>query len=212
MLVAHQKGRKTKEKIERNFGMPHPEGYRKAQRAYSLAERFNLPLLTLIDTPGAYPGIGAEERGQSEAIASSIQRLLSIKVPTIAVVIGEGGSGGALALACADIVIMFENSTYSVISPESCAAILWSDASKARDAATSLKSAAENLKELGLCDVLLKESSLDSENATAEMSDTLHAAISHAIKTLSKIPQSARLKKRFERYRHFDKHFLKGLE
>jgi acetyl-CoA carboxylase carboxyl transferase subunit alpha len=210
-FVGHQKGRKTKEKIERNFGMPHPEGYRKAQRIYDLAERFKMPLLCLIDTPGAYPGIGAEERGQSEAIASSIYKLLGLNTPTISVVIGEGGSGGALAMACTDRILMFKNSTYSVISPESCAAILWSSAAKSKEAAVALKAAAPNLKRLGLCDELIDIDFPECENDPALMADALHEALSQNFKNLLKINAETRMKKRFERFRHFDKSFMKGL-
>ncbi|MEZ4815112.1 MAG: acetyl-CoA carboxylase carboxyl transferase subunit alpha [Bdellovibrionota bacterium] len=210
VFVGHQKGRKTKEKIERNFGMPNPEGYRKAQRAYALAERFEMPLLTFVDTPGAFPGIGAEERGQSEAIASSIYNLLSLKVPTLSVVIGEGGSGGALAMACTDKVLMFRNSTYSVISPESCAAILWSNAGKSKDAAVALKSAANYLKELNLCDEIIDVDFPEVEDNTERMADALHLAVSQNLKKLLKLKGEARMKKRFERYRYFDSKFLKG--
>lgn len=210
VFVGHQKGRKTKEKIERNFGMPNPEGYRKAQRAYALAERFDLPLITFVDTPGAFPGIGAEERGQSEAIASSIYNLLSINVPTISVVIGEGGSGGALAMACTDVVIMFRNSTYSVISPESCAAILWSDSGRAKDAAVALKSAAVYLKDLGLCDEVINVDFPEVDSNTDLMASALNATVSKHLKKLLKMKNETRLKQRFERYRYFDSKFLKG--
>nr|WP_314792729.1 acetyl-CoA carboxylase carboxyl transferase subunit alpha [uncultured Campylobacter sp.] len=156
-VIAEQKGRGTKNKLKRNFGMPHPEGYRKALRVAKLAERFNLPILFLIDTPGAYPGLGAEERGQSEAIARNLYELSDIKTPTIAVVIGEGGSGGALAIGVADRLAMLQNSIFSVISPEGCAAILWNDPSKSEAATKALKITAEELKELGLIDDVIKE-------------------------------------------------------
>ena len=156
-VVAEQKGRGTKNKLKRNFGMPHPEGYRKALRVAKLAEKFNLPILFLIDTPGAYPGLGAEERGQSEAIARNLYELSDIKTPTIAVVIGEGGSGGALAIGVADRLAMLQNSIFSVISPEGCAAILWNDPSKSEAATKALKITAEELKELGLIDDVIKE-------------------------------------------------------
>lgn len=210
VFVGHQKGRKTKEKIERNFGMPNPEGYRKAQRAYALAERFQMPLVTFVDTPGAFPGIGAEERGQSEAIASSIYKLLSIEVPTISIVIGEGGSGGALAMACTDVVLMFRNSTYSVISPESCAAILWSSAAKAKDAAIALKSAAPYLKDLGLCDEIIDVDFPEADKHIELMSDALHITLSRHLKKLLKMKPEARMKQRYERYRYFDSKFMKG--
>ncbi len=156
-VIGHEKGKDTKEKIERNFGMPHPEGYRKAIRIMKLAEKFNRPVFTFIDTPGAYPGIGAEERGQSQAIAESIMVMGSLKTPVIATVIGEGGSGGALALGVADRVLMLENAIYSVISPEGCAAILFKSQEKAPEAAESLKITAEDLKELGIIDCIVPE-------------------------------------------------------
>ena len=156
-VIAEQKGRGTKNKLKRNFGMPHPEGYRKALRVAKLAEKFNLPILFLIDTPGAYPGLGAEERGQSEAIARNLYELSDIKTPTIAVVIGEGGSGGALAIGVADRLAMLQNSIFSVISPEGCAAILWNDPSKSEAATKALKITAEELKDLGLIDDMIKE-------------------------------------------------------
>ena len=156
-VIAEPKGRGTKTKLKRNFGMPHPEGYRKALRVAKLAEKFNLPILFLIDTPGAYPGLGAEERGQSEAIARNLYELSDLKTPTIAVVIGEGGSGGALAIGVADRLAMLQNSIFSVISPEGCAAILWNDPSKSEAATKALKITAEELKELGLVDDVIKE-------------------------------------------------------
>ena len=156
-VIAEQKGRGTKNKLKRNFGMPLPAGYRKALRVAKLAEKFNLPILFLIDTPGAYPGLGAEERGQSEAIARNLYELSDIKTPTIAVVIGEGGSGGALAIGVADRLAMLQNSIFSVISPEGCAAILWNDPSKSEAATKALKITAEELKELGLIDDVIKE-------------------------------------------------------
>ena len=156
-VIAEQKGRGTKNKLKRNFGMPHPEGYRKALRVAKLAEKFNIPILFLIDTPGAYPGLGAEERGQSEAIARNLYELSDIKTPTIAVVIGEGGSGGALAIGVADRLAMLQNSIFSVISPEGCAAILWNDPSKSEAATKALKITAEELKELSLIDDVIKE-------------------------------------------------------
>ena len=152
MVVGHQKGRDTEEKLHRNFGMPHPEGYRKALRLMQLAERFRKPVLTLIDTPGAYPGVGAEERGQAEAIARNLREMAGLATPIVAVVTGEGGSGGALALAVADRVLMLEHAIYSVISPEGCAAILWEDASRAKDAAEVLRITAPDLLKLGVID------------------------------------------------------------
>ncbi len=156
-VIGHEKGRGTQEKIERNFGMPHPEGYRKAIRVMKLAERFRMPLVTFIDTPGAYPGIGAEERGQSEAIAESMFTMGRLKVPTVALVIGEGGSGGALALGVADRVCIMENAYYSVISPEGCAAILWKEQEKVREASKALRLTARDLFELGVVDCIIPE-------------------------------------------------------
>ena len=156
-VIGHEKGRGTQEKIERNFGMPHPEGYRKAVRVMKLAERFRMPVITFIDTPGAYPGIGAEERGQSEAIAESMLTMGRLKVPTVAVVIGEGGSGGALALGVADRICIMENAYYSVISPEGCAAILWKEQEKVKDAAKALKLTAKDLHRLGVVDWVIPE-------------------------------------------------------
>ena len=157
MVVGHQKGRDTKENLKRNFGMPHPEGYRKALRLMKLAAKFGAPVITLIDTPGAYPGLGAEERGQSEALARNILEMSVLPTPVIAVVIGEGGSGGALALGVADRVLMLENSVYSVISPEGCAAILWKDASQRERAAEALKLTAEDLRRLQVIDEIVPE-------------------------------------------------------
>ena len=157
MLIGEQKGRGTKNKLKRNFGMPHPEGYRKALRAAKLAEKFQIPILMLIDTPGAYPGVGAEERGQSEAIARNLFELSKLRTPTVAVVIGEGGSGGALAIGVADKLAMMRYSVFSVISPEGCAAILWNDPAKVEQATKALKITAEDLKELGLIDDIIEE-------------------------------------------------------
>ncbi len=156
-VIGHEKGRGTQEKIERNFGMPHPEGYRKAIRVMKLAQRYRMPLITFIDTPGAYPGIGAEERGQSEAIAESMLTMGYLKVPTVAVVIGEGGSGGALALGVADRICIMENAYYSVISPEGCAAILWKEQGRVKEAAKALRLTARDLYELGVVDCIIRE-------------------------------------------------------
>lgn len=157
MVIGQQKGRDTKENLRRNFGMPHPEGYRKALRLMHMAERFSAPIITLIDTPGAYPGLGAEERGQAEAIAHNLQEMATLRTPFIAVIIGEGGSGGALALGLADRVLMLANSVYSVISPEGCAAILWNDATQKQRAAKALKVTAPDLLGLGLIDEIVPE-------------------------------------------------------
>ncbi|HWO87708.1 MAG TPA: acetyl-CoA carboxylase carboxyltransferase subunit alpha [Gemmatimonadales bacterium] len=182
VVIGQQKGRDTKENLKRNFGMPHPEGYRKALRLMKLGERFRLPVITLIDTPGAYPGLGAEERGQAEAIARNLEEMATLRTPLIAAVIGEGGSGGALALGVADRVLMFENSVYSVISPEGCAAILWRDASQRERAAEALKLTAPDLLSLGLIDEILAEplggnhADPDAAAATLQESLTRHLA------------------------------------
>ena len=157
MVIGHEKGHDTRTRIERNFGMARPEGYRKAVRLMDMADRFGLPVVTLVDTPGAYPGKGAEERGQSEAIARSTEKCLQIGVPLISVIIGEGGSGGAVAFATADRLAMLEHAIYSVISPEGCASILWKDAEKMREAAEALRLTAQDLHKLGVCDVVIKE-------------------------------------------------------
>jgi acetyl-CoA carboxylase carboxyl transferase subunit alpha len=157
MFIGHQKGRDTKERVRRNYGMPKPEGYRKAQRLMRMAEKFKLPIVTLIDTPGAYPGVGAEERGQSEAIAFSLYLMAGLKTPFISVVIGEGGSGGALAIGVGDRLLMLQYAIYSVISPEGCASILWKSAEKAQDAAEAMRITAQSLNEFGLVDEVLPE-------------------------------------------------------
>jgi len=157
MVIGHEKGNDTKSRIERNFGMARPEGYRKAIRLMDLADRFGMPVITLVDTPGAYPGKGAEERGQSEAIARATQKCLDLKVPLISVIIGEGGSGGAVAFATANKVVMLQHAIYSVISPEGCASILWKDAEKMREAAEALRLTSKDLKEIGVCDHIIQE-------------------------------------------------------
>ena len=177
MVIGHEKGHDTKSRIERNFGMARPEGYRKAVRLMDLADRFGLPVITLVDTPGAYPGKGAEERGQSEAIARSTEKCLSIKVPLVAVIIGEGGSGGAVAFATANKVAMLEHSIYSVISPEGCASILWKDAEKMREAAEALRLTAQNLRELGVCDRIVKEPTGGAHRNRAAAIDAVGKAI-----------------------------------
>lgn len=177
MVIGHQKGRDTKENLRRNFGMPHPEGYRKALRLMDMAARFGAPVINLIDTPGAYPGLGAEERGQAEAIAHNLEVMAGLPTPIIAAVIGEGGSGGALALALADRVLMLENAVYSVISPEGCAAILWNDASQKERAAEALRLTAADLLELGLIDEVIPEppggAHSDSEGAQSALAEAL---------------------------------------
>lgn len=177
MVIGHQKGRDTKQKIYRNFGMPRPEGYRKALRVMKLAERFKLPLICLIDTPGAYPGIGAEERGQSEAIARNLFEMARLKTPIICVVTGEGGSGGALAIGVGDRLIMLEYSTYSVISPEGCASILWKSADKAQLAAEAMGITSDRIRELGLLDEVVREPLGGAHRDTALMSANLKDAL-----------------------------------
>lgn len=185
MVFGQEKGNDTKTRIERNFGMARPEGYRKAIRLMDLADRFGLPVITLVDTPGAYPGKGAEERGQSEAIARSTEKCLSIGVPLISVIIGEGGSGGAVAFASADRLIMLENSIYSVISPEGCASILWKDASKMREAAEALRLTAQDLHQLGVCDVIVQEPIGGAQRHREEAIKRVGKAIEASLKELS---------------------------
>ncbi len=189
MVIGHQKGRDTKERAFRNFGMPKPEGYRKALRLMRLAEKFALPIFTFVDTPGAYPGIGAEERGQSEAIGRNLYAMAELKVPVITTIIGEGGSGGALAIAVGDIVMMLQYSTYAVISPEGCASILWRSADKASAAADALAITAPRLKELALIDAIVDEPLGGAHRAPDVMATTLKQRLNKAYKTLhSKTP------------------------
>ncbi len=177
VLIGHQKGRNTKSRVRRNYGMPKPEGYRKALRLMMLAERFQIPVVTLIDTPGAYPGVGAEERGQSEAIARNLFVMSQLRTPIVSAVIGEGGSGGALAVGLSDSLIMLEYSVYSVISPEGCASILWKSADKAEDAAESMGITSDRLQNLGLVDEVLKEPLGGAHRAPVAMAETLKNAI-----------------------------------
>jgi len=185
MVLGHQKGRNTKEKVERNFGMPHPEGYRKALRLMKLAERFNLPILTLVDTPGAFPGIGAEERGQAEAIARNLIEMADLRVPVITVVTGEGGSGGALALAVSNRVLMLENSIYSVISPEGCAAILWKSQDFAQEAAEAMKLTASDSLENGIIDEIIPEPLGGAHREPEKAAKSLGAAVQAHLEALS---------------------------
>jgi len=177
VVIGHEKGHDTKSRIERNFGMARPEGYRKAVRLMSLADKFGLPVITLVDTAGAYPGKGAEERGQSEAIARSTDRCLSLGVPLISIIIGEGGSGGAVAFATADRLAMLEHSIYSVISPEGCASILWKDASKMREAAEALRLTAQDLRQLGVCDQIIPEPTGGAQRNAVEAISNVRSAI-----------------------------------
>jgi len=200
MVIGHQKGRDTKENLRRNFGMAHPEGYRKALRLMRLAEQFRAPVITLVDTPGAYPGLGAEERGQAEAIARNLVEMATLRTPILTAVIGEGGSGGALAVGLADRVLMLENSVYSVISPEGCAAILWKDASQRERAAEALKITAEDLQELGVIDEIIPEppggAHADPEAAAEALGETLQ----RHVRQLRKIKIDKLLKRREEKY------------
>jgi acetyl-CoA carboxylase carboxyl transferase subunit alpha len=188
VVIGHQKGRDTKEKIHRNFGMPRPEGYRKALRLMKLAEKFSLPLFTFIDTPGAYPGIGAEERGQSEAIGRNLYEMAGLRVPIVVTVIGEGGSGGALAIAIGDLTLMLQYSTYSVISPEGCASILWKSAEQAPEAAEILGITAPRLKQLGLIDKVVSEPLGGAHRDHAAMMVTLKKALTEALRQLQDKP------------------------
>ncbi len=199
MVIGHQKGRLTKEKIKRNFGMPRPEGYRKALRLMKMAERFNLPILTFIDTPGAHPGISAEERGQNDAIARNLAEMSDLRVPIICTVIGEGGSGGALAIGVGDVTLMLQYSTYSVISPEGCASILWRSAEKASTAAEALSITADKLKDLGLIDRIIEEP-LGSAHKNIELvANTLADALEEELNKLQTIATDDLLEKRYQR-------------
>jgi acetyl-CoA carboxylase carboxyl transferase subunit alpha len=199
MVIGHQKGRDTKEKIHRNFGMPRPEGYRKALRLMRLAEKFGLPVFTFVDTPGAYPGIDAEERGQSEAIGRNLAVMTELKVPLIATIIGEGGSGGALAIAVADVVAMLQYSTYSVISPEGCASILWKSAERAGDAAETMGITAPRLKSLGLIDRIINEPVGGAHRDHRAMAQSVKKALQEALKQLAGLSSGELIERRFDR-------------
>ena len=203
MIIGHQKGRDTKTKVMRNFGMPRPEGYRKALRLMKMAERFNIPLLTFIDTPGAYPGIGAEERGQSEAIARNLLEMSELKIPVICTVIGEGGSGGALAIGVGDRTLMLEYGTYSVISPEGCASILWKDAGRAKDAAEQLGLTAPRLKALGLVDKVVREPTGGAHRNPQQMGKRLKAVLLNELEALEQMSLDELLKRRYARLRSY---------
>lgn len=199
VVVGHQKGRDTKEKIRRNFGMPRPEGYRKALRLMKTAEKFGLPVITFIDTPGAYPGIGAEERGQSEAIGKNLYELTRLRVPVLCTVIGEGGSGGALAVAVGDYVNMLQYSTYSVISPEGCASILWKTAEKAADAAQALGITADRLQKLGLIDTIIKEPLGGAHRDFGQTMGNVKTVLEKQLHDAQSMPISDLLSRRFDR-------------
>jgi len=203
VIIGHQKGRDTKEKIKRNFGMPKPEGYRKALRLMKLAERFRLPVLTFIDTAGAWPGIDAEERGQSEAIARNLLEMSELKVPIICTVIGEGGSGGALAIGVGDRTLMLEYSTYSVITPEGCASILWKSADKAKDAAEQLGLTAKRLHSLGLVDKVVREPIGGAHRNPRQTATRLKAVLLNELDALEQIPVEQLLQRRYDRLRGY---------
>ncbi|MDN6179381.1 MAG: acetyl-CoA carboxylase carboxyl transferase subunit alpha [Halomonas subglaciescola] len=199
MVIGHQKGRDVKEKVRRNFGMPRPEGYRKACRLMEMAERFRLPVFTFIDTPGAYPGIGAEERGQSEAIAHNLAVMSRLKTPIISTVVGEGGSGGALAIGVCDELAMLQYSTYAVISPEGCASILWKSATKASEAAQAMGITAERLQELGFVDSLIKEPLGGAHCCYTQTAERVKEALGQSLERLEGLDTEALLARRYER-------------
>lgn len=200
VFIGQQKGRNTKENLLRNFGMMRPEGYRKALRIMKLAEKFNLPVISLIDTPGAYPGIGAEERGQGEAIAKNLWEMSKLTVPIISVIIGEGASGGALGIGVCDRMLMLENTWYSVISPEGCASILWHDAAKAPDAADAMKVIPDDLMNMGICDRIIEEPLGGAHRNSAEMATILKSVLLDEIAQLKEIDPDTFLERRIERY------------
>jgi acetyl-CoA carboxylase carboxyl transferase subunit alpha len=202
-IIGQQKGRDTKEYIKRNFGMPNPEGYRKALRLMKQAEKFNRPVICFVDTPGAYPGIGAEERGQGEAIAKNLMEMANLKVPVISIVIGEGGSGGALALAVADEVWMLENSIYSILSPEGFASILWKDSSRAKEAAGVMKITAEDLKGFGIIDRVIKEPLGGAHKNVEETAENIKKALEETIRRLTEYETEQLLNNRYNKFRSF---------
>jgi acetyl-CoA carboxylase carboxyl transferase subunit alpha len=201
VVIGHQKGKSVKERIVRNFGMPHPEGYRKALRIMQMAEKFNKPIITFVDTPGAYPGVGAEERGQSEAIARNLLVMSQLKVPIISIVIGEGGSGGALAISVADRIFMLEYSIYSVITPEGCAAILWNDAAKTPEAAEALKMTAPDLLQLGMIEEIIPEPPGGAHRDPRKVAEAVSKTVSKQLGSLEAIPPEERLLQRYNRLR-----------
>ena len=203
MIIGHQKGADTKEKIRRNFGMPHPEGYRKALRLMKMAEKFQMPIITFIDTPGAYPGKEAEERGQAEAIARNLKEMIGINVPILSVVIGEGGSGGALGIAVANRILMLEYAVYSVISPEGCASILFRDASRAEYAAEKLKMTAQDIVELGIADKILPEPMGGGHNDWEAIANTIKQNLTTELKTLNKMDAESIKDERYKKFRSF---------
>ena len=200
-VIGHQKGRNTKEKIVRNFGQPRPEGFRKALRVMKLAEKFKVPIFTFIDTQGAYPGVGAEERGQAEAIATNLREMAALQVPVIVSVVGEGGSGGALAIAVGDRVYMLEHAVYSVISPEGCAAILWKNAAAAPEAAAAMKITAQDLKKLGVIDEIVPEPSGGAHADAKRAAELLEPFLDRGLRELQKLKPSLLIEERFEKFR-----------
>ena len=206
VVIGHQKGRDTREKVRRNFGMPRPEGYRKAMRLMRLAEKFGIPIMTFVDTPGAYPGVGAEERGQSEAIGKNLYVMAELRVPLVCTVIGEGGSGGALAIAVGDATLMLQYATYSVISPEGCASILWKSAGKAPDAAATLGITATRLKTLGLIDKIVGEPMGGAHRDYAAMMQSLKKALQETLKQVQALSSSELLQNRFTRLMSYGKY------
>ncbi|MGH8263353.1 MAG: acetyl-CoA carboxylase carboxyltransferase subunit alpha [Steroidobacterales bacterium] len=203
MLIGHQKGRDTKERVRRNYGMPKPEGYRKALRLMKMAEKFGMPIITLIDTPGAYPGVGSEERNQSEAIARNLFEMATLKVPIVSIVIGEGGSGGALAIGVCDRLLMLQYSTYSVISPEGCASILWKSADKKEVAAEALNLTADRLSSLGLVDEVIREPLGGAHRDPATMARSLGEALQRTLSELEALPADALVERRDTRLAAF---------
>ena len=211
MVVGQERGRDTKSRMAHNFGMPKPEGYRKAMRVMELAEKFKRPIITLVDTPGAYPGIDGEERGVAEAIAHNLREMSRLKVPVIAVVIGEGGSGGAIGIAVANRVLMLENSIYSVISPESCAAIIYRDASKAEQAAAALKISAQDLLELSLIDEIVPEPGEGAHTDFDAMADILKGALRRNLDALSTLSAEQLIEDRYQKFRKMGNYFQETL-
>jgi acetyl-CoA carboxylase carboxyl transferase subunit alpha len=203
MFIGHQKGRDTKERVRRNYGMPKPEGYRKAQRLMRMAEKFKLPVVTLIDTPGAYPGVGAEERGQSEAIAYCLYMMAGLRTPIVSVVIGEGGSGGALAIGVGDKLLMLQYGIYSVISPEGCASILWKSAEKAEDAAEAMRITASSLSDFGLVDEILEEPLGGAHRNPEGMAEVIRNALNRSLEELENLSLDELLEKRQQRLADF---------
>lgn len=210
MLIGHNKGKNTNEQIERNFGMAKPEGYRKALRLMRLAERFNVPIITVIDTPGAFPGLEAEERGQAESIAKNLTEMAKIEVPIVALVIGEGGSGGALGIGVGDKILMLSNAIYSVISPEGCASILWRDATFAPDAAEALKITASALHDLGIVDEVIEEPTPGAHTDYNKMAERVKKSLLQNIKQLKLLSTLELLDKRFEKYAGMGKFSTNG--